>query len=49
VEAKLAETINNEVQASEVEGLEGREDGRFPQPNARGSGKLQRAKADHTT
>jgi hypothetical protein len=49
VEAKRAETIGNEVQASEAEGLEGREDGRCPQPNVRGHGKLQRAKANHTT
>jgi hypothetical protein len=39
--------ISDEVEASEVEGLEGREDGGLPQPNAQGRGKLQRAKADH--
>jgi hypothetical protein len=42
----IIEMIGNEVQASEAEGLEGREDGRFPQPNAQGREKLQRAKAD---
>jgi hypothetical protein len=39
--------IGNEVQASEAEGLEGREDGRCPQPSAWGHGKLQRAEANH--
>jgi hypothetical protein len=46
-EAKRAEMFGNEVQASEVKGLEGREDGRCPQPSKRGHGKLQRAEANH--
>jgi hypothetical protein len=40
--------IGNEVQASEAEGLEGREDGWFPQPKAWGRGKLLRAQPDRT-
>jgi hypothetical protein len=38
--------IGNKVQASEVEGLEAREDGRCPKPSARGHGKLQRAEVN---
>jgi hypothetical protein len=40
-ETKRAKTIGNEIQVFEAEGLEGREDGRFPWPNVRGLGKLQ--------
>jgi hypothetical protein len=40
--------ISNEVQASKTEGLEGREDGRFPRYHPRGCRKLQRAKANRT-
>jgi hypothetical protein len=48
-EVKRAEVIGNKVQASKAAGMERREDGRCPQPSARGYGKLQRAKVNRIT
>jgi hypothetical protein len=44
VEAKRAEMIGDEVQASEAKDVEGREDRRFPQPNARVAGNTSESK-----
>jgi hypothetical protein len=46
VEVEHAKMISDKVQASKAKGLEGDEDGGFPQPSARGRWKLQRAEAD---
>jgi hypothetical protein len=46
MEVEHAKMIRDEVQASEAESLEGREDGRCQQPSVRGHGELQQAKAN---
>ena len=47
VKAKYAKLVNDEVQASEEEGLGWLKDRRNPHPNRWERGKLQRAKANH--
>ena len=47
VKVKNAEPVDDEVQASEEEGLGRLKDGRNPHPNRWEHGKLQRAEASH--